>query len=356
LHTEPSRRDGRAPRPGKQEELTMSARSYRLAFAVTAALTLAAPAFAADISDPWITTKVKTTLLSAEDVDGLDINVDTVDARVTLHGRASTGAEKERAAALARSVEGVREVRNLIQVVPDQAELKDRVGDKLAREPELADVKVRSVTKGVVVLGGKTPTLSAHLRALEVARGTEGVHRVESQIESPDRLADEEIWKTPDVAATPAGGVRSAASDMWITSAAKVRLLGADVSALDVNVDTRNGEVTLFGMVPTEAEKQRAEAEVKKVDGVHAVHNDLQVVPDARRDVTERGDDQIKQDVEQRVQSRVGREDIGVEVANGVVRLSGTVASQGERLAALTAARSSQGVRSVVGDLRVERN
>ena len=343
----------------------MSARSYRLAFAVTAALTLAAPAFAADISDPWITTKVKTTLLSAEDVDGLDINVDTVDARVTLHGRASTGAEKERAAALARSVEGVREVRNLIQVVPDQAEkrvaatdeeLKDRVGDKLAREPELADVKVRSVTKGVVVLGGKTPTLSAHLRALEVARGTEGVHRVESQIESPDRLADEEIWKTPDVAAAPAGGVRSAASDMWITSAAKVRLLGADVSALDVNVDTRNGEVTLFGMVPTEAEKQRAEAEVKKVDGVHAVHNDLQVVPDARRDVTERGDDQIKQDVEQRVQSRVGREDIGVEVANGVVRLSGTVASQGERLAALTAARSSQGVRSVVGDLRVERN
>jgi hyperosmotically inducible protein len=308
---------------------------------------------------------VKTTLLSAEDVDGLDINVDTVDARVTLHGRASTGAEKERAAALARSVEGVREVRNLIQVVPDQAEkrvaatdeeLKDRVGDKLAREPELADVKVRSVTKGVVVLGGKTPTLSAHLRALEVARGTEGVHRVESQIESPDRLADEEIWKTPDVAAAPAGGVRSAASDMWITSAAKVRLLGADVSALDVNVDTRNGEVTLFGMVPTDAEKQRAEAEVKKVDGVHAVHNDLQVVPDARRDVTERGDDQIKQDVEQRVQSRVGREDIGVEVANGVVRLSGTVASQGERLAALTAARSSQGVRSVVGDLRVERN
>jgi hyperosmotically inducible protein len=343
----------------------MSARSLWLAFGVTAALTLAAPAFGADISDPWITTKVKTALLSAEDVDGLDINVDTVDSRVTLHGRASTGAEKERAAALARSVEGVREVRNLIQVVPDEAEkrvsatdeeLKDRVADKLAREPELADVQVRSVTKGVVVLGGKTPTLSAHLRALEVARGTEGVHRVESQIESPDRLADEEIWKTPDVAATAPGGARSAASDMWITSAAKVRLLGADVSALDVNVDTRNGEVTLFGMVPTEAEKQRAEAEVKKVDGVRAVHNALQVVPDARRDVTERGDEQIQEDVKQRVQSRVGRDDIGVEVANGVVRLSGTVASQGERLAALTAARSSQGVRSVVGDLRVERN
>ncbi|HEX2485166.1 MAG TPA: BON domain-containing protein [Myxococcota bacterium] len=342
----------------------MSARRYWLAFGVTAALSLSAPAFGAAASDPWITTKVKTVLLTAEDVDGLDVNVDTVDGQVTLHGRASTGSEKERAAALARSVDGVREVRNLIQVVPDRAEktvsatdeeLKDRLGDKLAREPELADVEVRSVTKGVVVLGGKTPTLSAHLRALEVARDTDGVHRVESQIESPDRLADEEIWKTPDVAAAP-GGARSAASDMWITSAAKVRLLGADVSALDVNVDTRNGEVTLFGMVPTDAEKQRAEAEVKKVEGVRAVHNELQVVPEARRDVTERGDEQIQQDVKQRVQSRVGRDDIGVEVANGVVRLSGTVASQGERLAALTAARSSQGVRSVVGDLRVERN
>jgi osmotically-inducible protein OsmY len=124
-----------------------------------------------------------------------------------------------------------------------------------------------------------------------------------------------------------------------------------------VNVDTRSGEVTLFGIVSSPADRQRAGDEVRKVDGVRIVHNELQVVPKGRRDATERGDAQIEEDVKRRVEDRVGRGgDIAVEVADGVVRLSGTVASQGERLAALTAARSSDGVRSVVGDLRVERN
>lgn len=334
------------------------------AIALAAGLALSAPAFGAAASDPWITTNVKAALLTADDVDGLDVNVDTVEGRVTLHGRASTAAERDRAERTARQVAGVRDVRNLIQVVPDtreksaaanDEETRQRLAERLRREPELADVKVQSVTQGVALLAGETKSLSAHLRALEVARATEGVRRVESEIESPDELADEEIWKTPDVSAAPRAA-RAAATDLWITSAAKVRLLGADVSAMDVNVDTREGAVTLFGMVSSAAEKERAGAEVEKIDGVRSVRNELEVVSDSRRAAAERGDEQIQEDVKRRVEDRVGRDGIGVEVANGVVRLSGTVASQGERLAALTAARSSQGVRSVVGDLRVERN
>ena len=336
------------------------------ALALAAGLALSAPALGADASDPWITTKVKASLLTSEDVDGLDVNVDTLDGRVTLHGKTSTAAEKKRAEELARQVQGVREVRNLIQVVPaarqdatasTDDETRERVAEQLRREPELADVSVASVNQGVVLLSGETKTLSAHLRALEVARAADGVRRVESEIKSPDALADEEIWKTPDVAASGSRPARQAASDLWITSAAKVRLLATDLSALDVNVDTRNGEVTLFGMVASPAEKQRAVEEVRKVDGVQSVRDELQVVPKARREAAQRGDDQIEKDVKKRVEDRVGdRGDVAVEVANGVVRLTGTVASQGERLAALTAARSSEGVRSVVGDLRVERN
>jgi hyperosmotically inducible protein len=335
------------------------------ALALAGGLALSVPAAGADASDPWITTKVKASLLTADDVDGLDVNVDTLEGRVTLHGKASSAAEKARIEEIARQVKGVREVRNLVQVVPEAREertaagdeqVRERVAEALGREPELADVSVQSVNEGVVLLGGKTKSLSAHLRALEVARAADGVERVESEIESPDALADEEIWRTPDVASGPRPA-RQAASDLWITSAAKVRLLAADLSALDVNVDTRNGEVTLFGKVASAEEKQRALDEVRKVDGVQSVRDELQVVPEAKREATERGDEQIQEDVKRRVESRVGPGgDIAVEVANGVVRLSGTVASQGERLAALTAARSSDGVRSVVGDLRVERN
>ena len=40
-------------------------------------------------------------------------------------------------------------------------------------------------------------------------------------------------------------------SDMWITSAAKVRLIADDQTpATEINVDTRNGVVTIFGIVP----------------------------------------------------------------------------------------------------------
>jgi osmotically-inducible protein OsmY len=217
---------------------------------------------------------------------------------------------------------------------------------------------VQSVNQGTALLGGKVDSLTAHLRALEVARSVDGVRRVESEIQSPDRLADNEIWHEPDVAAPPGSkpGMRSAASDLWITSAAKVRLLASDAPGMDVNVDTREGNVTLFGAVGSEAEKKVAADEVRKVDGVKSVKNELQVVPAPRKEATQRRDEQIQEDVAKRVQDRVANGDINVEVANGVVRLSGTVPSQGDRLAALTAARSGEGVRSVVGDLRVERN
>jgi osmotically-inducible protein OsmY len=45
--------------------------------------------------------------------------------------------------------------------------------------------------------------------------------------------------------------------------------------------------------------------------------------------------------------------DIDVEVKDGVVRLTGEVESQSDRLRALTLARATDGVRSVVDELQV---
>ena len=335
---------------------------------LVASLWLAAPAFAAEAPDPWITTKVKLSLLTSDGVDGLAVNVDTSEGRVTLHGTASTAAEKVRAEQLARQVEGVREVRSLIQVVPDTAakkveasddQIRARVAEALKAEPSLANssIDVASVNKGVVLLEGTADSLSSHLRAIEIAHDVDGVRRVASEVKSPDELADAEIWRDKgdrDVAAAP--GTRSMARDMWITTESKVRLMAADVPTFDVNVDTQGGVVTLFGSVGSQTEKSTAEAEVKKVDGVRMVRNELQIVPKAQQAAKERKDEQVREAVEQRLEDRdeLGDADIKVEVANGVVRLTGKVASQTDRLAALTTARSSEGVRSVVGDLRVE--
>lgn len=78
------------------------------------ALPLAGTAFARDAgdagSDTWITTKVKTALMTEGSTPGMDITVETVDGVVSLTGTVATEAEKEAAIAEARSVDGVRDV------------------------------------------------------------------------------------------------------------------------------------------------------------------------------------------------------------------------------------------------------
>jgi osmotically-inducible protein OsmY len=327
----------------------------RLAGVSALALALAGPAAAAP--DAWITTKVKMALITSENAPARRVDVDTVDGRVTLHGSVFSAAEKAAAEKAARSVQGVREVRNLLQVVPAEAmptvadeKISEQVTAALASDPALedSDVAVASVNDGVVLLSGKAKTLSDHQRALEDASNVPGVKRVASEIESPDELADAEIWREGEHDAAHAE--RSSASDLWITSAAKLRLMMNDATpALDINVDTRDGIVTLFGMVPTSGAKTAAAAEVQKVDGVKQVKNELQVVPESGQAAVKQNDDQIEAAIEERLKARSELSDasIEVDVQNGVARLTGTVDNQAERLTALTVARATAGVRSI---------
>ncbi len=211
-----------------------------------------------------------------------------------------------------------------------------------------------SVSKRVVVLSGKAASLTDHLSAVEDARG---VRQVASEIQSPDTLSDAEIWRdTKGTASGTASSVSGAMSDMWITTAAKVRLMADDKTpATEINVDTQNGVVTLFGMVPSETAKRAAEAEVAKVSGVKQVRNELQVVPPDAQKALKANDAEIKDRIARKVDKAVTDDaDIQVEVKNGVVRLTGKVDSQVDRLRALTLARSTDGVRSVVDELEIE--
>ena len=163
-------------------------------------------------ADPWITHRVKMGLLLSEEVNGVDVDVDTVDGHVTLHGSVTTEAAKAAAEGLARKVIGVRGVRNLIAVVPPRLEDAITIGDHavesrvkwaLQTDPELHDsgIVVESVNDGVVVLGGRAKTASEHRYAIEKVRGLQGVRKVASVVDSPERLGPEEVWRPDDEAA-----------------------------------------------------------------------------------------------------------------------------------------------------------
>lgn len=307
-------------------------------------------------SDAWITAKTKIALITNEDVSAMNVNVDTIDGMVTLHGTVSSDLAKEKASEVAKTIDGVREVRNLLQVVKKSArEETEEKDETIAENVEKAldddtalndsDISVQSVNDGVVLLGGHASSLGDHLEALQIAEGVPGVRRVASEVTSDNRLYDEGIWKkgaqvagdAPDAiqaagektadtarsvgektadaarnagattknAAEAAGSqiadaakaVGNAASkaasatgtvvqDAWITSATKTKLIADDaVSAMNVNVDTRDGVVTLFGIVDTAAAKAAAEKDARSVSGVRDVKNEIEIAMNEKPDM-----------------------------------------------------------------------
>ena len=72
------------------------------------------------IDDTAITTRVKTAMLNDPAVGGLRIDVDTFKGVVTLSGRVKNQAERDQAISLARRTSGVVEVKDALQVLPEQ--------------------------------------------------------------------------------------------------------------------------------------------------------------------------------------------------------------------------------------------
>ena len=324
----------------------------------------ACSATAATPPDAWITTKAKLALLTSDNVSATAVNVDTTDGQVTLHGKVRSAAEKSEAERAVKNIDGVKNVRNMLQVVSEAREdkvkvadndLKDRVEKALAADEALKDssVDVASVNDGVVLLKGEAKTIGDHLRAVECAARVPGVRRVASEIRSPDKMGDAEIYNGHDDKTTAAKGTMS---DAYVTSATKLKLLAdSRVPGLDVNVDTRGGEVTLFGMVPTKESKAAAEEIAKSVSGVRTVKNELQVVPEKRQEAVKAADGEIEKRVERAIEGNESLKDsnIDVEVRDGVARLTGTVERPEQRMAAAVVARQAAGVKAVKEELRI---
>jgi osmotically-inducible protein OsmY len=104
----------------------MKTTTYRYPTAILLALVLIAPLLVGacgksvgeTIDDATVTTRVKTSLLNDPDVGGLRIDVDTFKGVVTLSGAVKTAAERDKAIALARKINGVKDVKSTLQINP----------------------------------------------------------------------------------------------------------------------------------------------------------------------------------------------------------------------------------------------
>ncbi|MEW6167166.1 MAG: BON domain-containing protein [Pseudomonadota bacterium] len=129
------------------------------------------------------------------------------------------------------------------------------------------------VNNGVVTLRGTVESDIDRDLAEEIAKGVEGVARVDNQlvvgtVEPEDR----------DRAQAQSRDFRQWAEDATTTAEVKAKLLANDnTEGLAIDVDTRSSVVTLSGEVKSREEAQLAEQIADNVDGVVEVQNELRV-------------------------------------------------------------------------------
>ncbi len=125
------------------------------------------------------------------------------------------------------------------------------------------------------------------------------------------------------------------------------------LNASDIGVSVKNGIVTLSGQVDSYAKKIAAEKSTKKVTGVKAIAEDIQIGVSPTHDKT---DTEIAEAVLNALKwhTAVQEEKIKIKVENGNVRLDGEVEWEYQRSNAKTAIENLSGVKSVINFITVK--
>jgi hyperosmotically inducible protein len=157
----------------------------------------------------------------------------------------------------------------------------------------------------------------------------------------------------------------NAIKDGWITMKVHSQFIPEDaLSNSDIDVDTRNGVVTLNGTVASEAGKARAVAIAKATDGVKNVTDNLRIAAGARdaaagtagtagRAMT---DGWIKSKIAAQfvTEDSLDNSDIDIDVTKGAVVLKGAVRTPAAKARAGDIAKATDGVKGVTNDLKVD--
>ena len=181
------------------------------------------------VKDAWITTQVQAKYFGDSVVKGRNIDVDTTNGVVTLTGEVSSEAERQRAVAKAREVDGVTRVVDRLAIgAGDKPSASARAADKADKAKDKVDAKAD--------------------------RAKDKADKAEDRL---DRL-DKDI------------------SDAWISTKVQSKYyLDPDVKGLQIDVTTNGGVVTLTGKVGSAAERQKALSLAKATDGVKQVIDKL---------------------------------------------------------------------------------
>jgi osmotically-inducible protein OsmY len=196
-------------------------------------LCVAGLAIACGQTDAGITTAVKAKLAADDIVKAYQIDVDTDKRVVTLAGHVETTVAKDQAIKLARDTDGVRDVVDKLSV-------------------------------------SETAATSGRLDDLDVTRPVD-----EGDLDEQAKAQGQDAGRRASDAADKTGAV---VADSAMTAAVKAKLVADEkVAGLEIDVDTKNGVVTLNGDVRSQAEADAAIRIARGTEGVRNVVSKLRV-------------------------------------------------------------------------------
>jgi len=213
-----------------------------------------------------------------------------------------------------------------------------------------------NVEQGTAILKGKVENQVDHDLAEQIALETEGVTKVDNQLEID-----------PNVAAEPGTKANMAQrfEDATLTATVKSKLLWNSVTqALNINVDSKAGVVTLKGQADSAEGKELAGSLASNTDGVTEVNNliSLRALDTAGRkaQAEAQGNNATEELSDVWITSKVKSSliysrnldglNIKVDTKGGMVTLNGVVANYAEKQLAVEITRNIRGVRGVDAD------
>lgn len=211
-----------------------------------------------------------------------------------------------------------------------------------------------TVQDGVARLRGDVESEIERELAEQVALATAGIERVENQLQIKPELGDRSL---------PRRAYAQRLEDATLRSIVRSRLYwSSQTYGLPLEVDSRDGVVTLRGRANSADAKQLAGVIAGSTEGVHLVNNLISLGvtnPEQVREQVAAADAQVQGDawINDKVQTsflysrNLDGLNIKVSTEQGVVRLSGEVVSDQQKTIATQVAQQIRGVRGVDADL-----
>jgi osmotically-inducible protein OsmY len=237
------------------------------------------------LGETRLTASVKTALALNRHLQGTDISVSAADPIITLSGTVATEIQKKLAEEITLSIKGVEKVQNNLTVnralslkpVWRERTLGERLDD-LTIEASVKTalllnehVSARNIgvssDRGAVVLNGAVASPAEAELARKIAEDIEGVTMVQTDLQ---------IAQMQD---NPNGRkLAEKVDDARIVVQVRAALMvNRNIDSTEIEVSSRNGVVTLTGIVSSGAEKDLAQKITEDCWGVAGVVNELRI-------------------------------------------------------------------------------